>query len=370
MPKIKTDDEMRSEFMPRVKAFIDERLMPRNSQQIYDCLKPYHYDTSGWLLYGAAKGILQADVYSEFPAEDNKSFFEALDGYGLLKWLEAAKFADREHEKLTDAALDTNTPEYKEYQGKLYAAAIRSIAIGLADKQPYLLEGFLNRLLYVENILERGYPTRDGLNEKLNREADNLADASREVAEGQQYSEYGAKRLIYKGLRETAMTDEMVQALFVTDGALDKAYRFYTDECKDEQIHLAVWQFLDKAEHDYLAARVFDRVKLAYDDFVDRVMDKAPSEIVDAAYRLSMMNDICISLEPKTSEYSTEQLKALMSLPEPLSYLFAEWQSRDYTLMDEIKEVITETANELAAEIEEQSFESEDEEEAEDGLEP
>jgi hypothetical protein len=59
-----------------------------------------------------------------------------------------------------------------------------------------------------------------------------------------------------------------------------------------------------------------------------------------------------------------------MSLDSPLWWLYDEWQRRDFTHMDDIKDVIIETADVHAAEIGEPDFESENEEESEDGIEP
>jgi len=357
MPKNMTDEQMRSEYMPRIKVFTDKRLTEENAKRIYDKLKPYHYDTSGWLLYEAAKGILQADVYSEFPVEDNMGYFEMLDGYGLLKWLEIAKFAKKEYEqiqggyeKLTSHTLDENSPAYQEFQGKLYIAAIRSITIQLCDKQPYLLEGFWNRLSYIENTLEKGFPTRDELNERIVCEAKEVFKQalSDDFAHD---SEVEVKHRIRNELCDIFMSDEMVQALMLKDNVLEDAYRFYLKEHKDNQVFLAVFDYLEKQEHDYLAERVFDRAKLAYEEYADEVKKMPPEKIINEAYKLTMMYDLHISLDPVTSDYTTEQLKGLMSCASPLWSLYDEWQRRDWTYMDDIKDVITDVADREAAEI-------------------
>jgi len=363
MPKNMTDEQMRSEYMPRIKVFTDKRLTEENAKRIYDKLKPYHYDTSGWLLYEAAKGILQADVYSEFPTEDNMGYFEMLDGYGLLKWLEIAKFAEKEYEqirggyeKLTSHTLDESSPAYQEFQGKLYAAAIRSIAIQLADKQPYLLEGFWNRLSYIENILEKGFPTRDSLNERIKREAKDVFDSASLDDLTNLHSGVEIKHQLRNELCDIFMSDEMIQALTLKDNVLDDAYRFYLKEHKDNQVFLAVFDYLEKQEHDYLAERVFDRAKLAYEEYVDEVKKMPPEKIIDEAYKLTMMYDLHISLDPVTSNYTTEQLKGLMSCASPLWSLYDEWQRRDWTYMDDIKDVITDVADREAAEIEDNDY--------------
>jgi hypothetical protein len=375
MPKIKTDEQMRSEFMPKIRAFADERLTAENAGRIYNFLEPYHFDTDGWIVYQAAKGILQTDVYSEFPAEDNLGYFEALDGFGLIEWLEIAKFADKEYEqlpggyeKLKNHTLDESSPEYQEYRGKLFVAAIRGIITELSDKQPYLLEGFWNRLSYIDNILEKGWPTRDDLNVKLEGEAKKVFGSASEDDLTSFHSEVEIKHRLCNELRSVFMSDEMVQALWIKGNALEDVYRFCLEEDKSDQIYLAVWEYLEKAERGYIAERVYDRVRLEYEDYLDEVKTWPPEKIIDEAYKLTILYDIQISLDPVTSDFSAERLKALQALDSPLWSLYDEWMRRDFTHMDDITDVITDVADEQAAKIEERSFE--DELEDEEGLEP
>jgi hypothetical protein len=379
---IKTDDKMREIFAPKIKAFTDERLTEENAKRIYDYLKPYHYDTDGRRLYQAAKGILQTDVYSEFPAEDNMGYFELLDGYSMLKWLEIAKFADKEYEqlpggyeKLKSHAINENSPGYTEYQGKLYAAAVRSIAIDLVDKQPYLLEGFLNRLSYIVNIHEKGLPTRDELNEKIELEYKKVFASATEDDLTSFHSEVEIKCQLRYALRDIYMTDEMVQALYIKDDVLDDAYRFFKEESKDNQVHLAVFEYLEQAEKEYLIDRVYDCMKAEYDAYVDEVKKMPPEKIIDEAYKLTIFHEFLCAFDGEP-RMTAEQLKAIMTFDEPLWSFYYEWQRRDWTMQDDIRDGIRDTADEQAAENANSEYELDpnpfglDDEEAEDGQEP
>ena len=373
----KTDEQLLEEYLPKLKTFTDERLTDENAKRIYDFLKPYHYDTDGWLLYKAAKNILQTDAISEFPAEDNLGFFEVLDGYGLLKWLEIAKFADKEYEYLRGGyellkshTLDENSPKYQEYQKALWPTAVRSITDDLTEKQPYLLEGFWNRLSYIENILMKGFPTRGELNEKIVQEAKRVFDAASEDDLTSFHSEVEIKTQIRNELCDTSITDERIYALWVKDDAIEDAYRFFVEESKDNQVYLAVWEYLEKAEHDYLADRLYDRAKLEYEDYVDRVKEMPVDKVIEEAYKLTIMYDLQISLE-FAHQYEPETIKALYSLPSPLVSLYDEWMKGGGSHMDEIRNVIFDVANERAAEIKEKGFEpdTEPDHEDEEGLE-
>jgi len=373
MPEHMTDEQIKDIFSPKLQRFMDERLTADNAKRIYNFLKPYHYDTDGWILYDAAKDILKTDVYSEFPAEDNMGYFETLDGYGLLKWLEIAKFADKDYEQLPGGyellrshTLDTESPKYQAFQNELWTAAMKNIIDRLAEKQPYLLEGFWNRLSYIENILGKGFPTRDDLNAKIEREAKTVYDAATIDDLTSFHSEVEIKTKLRNELCEIAMTGEMVEALWVKDDVLEDAYRFYLEDDKDSSVFVLMCDFLEKAEHDYLADRVFDRAKLEYEDYIDRVKEMPKDKIIDEAYKLTILYDLYISLEPETSNYGTERLRALRSLASPLWSLYDEWQRRDFSHMDDIKDVILETADRAIEENEEQGLEDAAEYEDED----
>lgn len=129
------------EHMLKTKAFTEEGLTAENARQIYNFLRHYHCDTDGWLLYRAAQDILHTDAWREFPAEDNLGYFEVLDGFGNLKRIEIAIFADKEYEelpggyeKLRSYTLDTNSPEYQDYQKALWPAAVCNIIENLTQK--------------------------------------------------------------------------------------------------------------------------------------------------------------------------------------------------------------------------------------------
>ena len=223
------------------------------------------------------------------------------------------------------------------------------------------------------DIHEKGLPTRDSLNEKIKLEAKTVFNAATEDDLTSFHSEVEIKHKIRDELLEISMTDEMVQALMIKDNVLDEVYRFYRDESKDNQVFLAVFEYLEKAEHDYLAERVFDRVKLEYEAYIDEVKQKPVDKIIDEAYKISIMYDIHISLEPETSKFSTERLRALHSLDDPLWSLHHEWQRRDLTHMDDIKDVIFDVADNQARENAENEIDPDPfglDDEAEDGQEP
>lgn len=202
-----------------------------------------------------------------------------------------------------------------------------------------------------EKISEVKQPTRDELNEKILHEAKAVFDVATEDDLTSFHSEVEVKHKIRNELLGIYMTDEMVHALHTTDNVLDDAYKLYLELDYEEHVHLAVLEYLDKAERRYLADRVYDRVKSEYDSCVDDIKQMPPEKIVEEMYILTTLYDIHISLDPESSSFSVEQLKALLTLEAPLLWnLYNEWMRRDWTYMDQLKATIIDVANCCASE--------------------
>lgn len=207
-----------------------------------------------------------------------------------------------------------------------------------------------------EQIRDKGLQTRGDLNKKIMREYQSVFNSASEDDLTSFHSEAEIKCQLRDALCDTSMTDEMVQALYIKDDVLSDAYRYFTEESKDNQVYLAVWEYLDKAEHDYLANTVFDRARSDYEGYLEKVLKMQPSNIVAEAFKIFTLYDLHISLEPETSNFSTDQLRALHSLTNPLWSIYDEWMGRDLSYMDDIKDAILEVADFRAAENEAERY--------------
>jgi len=369
----KTDTQIIGEYVPKIKAFTDTPMFYENAGRIYDFLKPYHYDTDGWRLRDAAKTLLDVDVYSAFPAEDNLGYFENLDGFGFTRYMEIAKFATKEYEQIPGGyelmkyyEMQTESPEYQEYRKALFPSTVLNIIDSLTNRQPYLLPGFWARLSNMENIIQNGMLSKDDLNDILDSEVNSLTAAAKKKADGEKYSEYEVKSAIRDALYVTPFMDEQIQALADVPNILDEAYDFYLGLGKDGEFHNAAFEYLFKAEYDYIGKKLFERVKAEYGEYIDGVKMLPPKQIIEKAHELAAISDILCTLDPETCNYDTEQLKGILSLESPLLKIYHEWQSHHITHIDDIVDIVRNVGDEWTNEIEEISFETdshEDEEE-------
>jgi hypothetical protein len=220
-------------------------------------------------------------------------------------------------------------------------------------------------LAYIENILLKDIPTRDDLNKKIEREAKIVFDSASADDLTNFHSEAEIKHQIRNALYDVSMTDEMIKALIMTDDVLDGVYRLYLEEDMVGQVYLAVFDYLEKAEHDYLAERVFDRAILSYEAYIDEVKKMPPDKIIEEAYKIVALNEIKTGLDPYTSNINTDRLMALNALGDPLWNIYHEWMKCDVSHIDNITDTINETADKRIAENTDNSFENEHEDEDE-----
>ena len=215
-------------------------------------------------------------------------------------------------------------------------------------------------------------PTRNDLNEKIQLESAVVFSSASEDDLTNYHSQVEVKSKIRNALLDTSMTDEMVQALYIKDDILTDAYCFFTEYSKDNQVHLAVWDYLDKAEHDHIAEMLYERIEAEHTDFIRKIKLLPPEKIVENAYRITIMDEILCCLDPGVSDFDTEKLKALLSLEHPLDGIYYEWMDNDRSIIEDLEDTIRTAADRIIEEKDkansddnELDYEDEDEDEQE-----
>lgn len=105
-------------------------------KQLYQQNAPRH-DPEGFKLYRAAEEMTGFDLYSTFCYEDNRGMFEEADGHQLLRYLIAGHFHAVDwsivpgtcYEAATLRDVDITTPEYKKFERRLYADALKKMGV-------------------------------------------------------------------------------------------------------------------------------------------------------------------------------------------------------------------------------------------------
>ena len=118
----------------RITKSVLEEIETDEMKENYEAIQPMA-DPEGFHLFRAAESVLGKFDYAHFPYEDNRGYFEDADGYKLLRYLlvqYAWKLGDKNanvdrweivasgYEQCVNLEIDTATPEYKEFEHKLY----------------------------------------------------------------------------------------------------------------------------------------------------------------------------------------------------------------------------------------------------------
>ena len=106
--------------------------LKRFFQAVAPCL-----DRDGFLLFHAAQEITGFSLSREFPYEDACGRFEFLDGFELLRYLEASEFNAVSWELVPDTGckkailreVDKSTPAHREFERQLYKRALERLGL-------------------------------------------------------------------------------------------------------------------------------------------------------------------------------------------------------------------------------------------------
>ena len=106
--------------------------LKRLYQAVIPCL-----DCDGFHLFNAAQEITGFSLSREFPYEDACGCFEFLDGFELLRYLEASEFNAVSWELVSDTGckkailreVDESTPAHREFERQLYKRALEHLGL-------------------------------------------------------------------------------------------------------------------------------------------------------------------------------------------------------------------------------------------------
>lgn len=110
---------------------------------------------------------------------------------------------------------------------------------------------------------------------------------------------------------------------------------------------------MENKDYNFL---LYEKAAIEYSDFIERIKEMEPNEIVNHAYEKVIKEDILATLETKKMEQ--KESKALYLKKYPLDYIYQEWLSNDYGHMNMIEDTINESADKAVKERKENKRES------------
>ena len=93
-------------------------------------------------------------------------------------------------------------------------------------------------------------------------------------------------------------------------------------------------------KNEMLNQKVCDKMQAELDEFIAELKTKSSSEIIECAYELIYKEDILQSFDfdiRGNNPLTNEQTKALLSLKNPLDYLYQEWVEYDDSVLDTLR---------------------------------
>ena len=140
--RIEDMEKKTSALWSALQSFCPQLDTTEKLKQLYGCVAP-QYDEEGFKLFHAAQKVTGiTNLEANFPYEDACGCFEDADGHRLLRYLTAAHFQAVQWEALPGTTyertelldIDTSTPEYRDFERRIYAKALRDM--GFQDLLP------------------------------------------------------------------------------------------------------------------------------------------------------------------------------------------------------------------------------------------
>ena len=91
-----------------------------------------------------------------------------------------------------------------------------------------------------------------------------------------------------------------------------------------------------------LSDQLFFKMKKELDTFKADLMTKPPQDILNAAYELTIKEDLLCIFEME-DRFSEKECRALLKCKAPLDYLYQEWMDTDVTYMDVLRDSVQNT---------------------------
>ena len=88
-----------------------------------------------------------------------------------------------------------------------------------------------------------------------------------------------------------------------------------------------------------LSDQLFFKMKKELDTFKADLMTKPPQDILNAAYELTIKEDLLCIFEME-DRFSEKECRALLKCKAPLDYLYQEWMDTDVTYMDVLRDSV------------------------------
>ena len=98
--------------------------------------------------------------------------------------------------------------------------------------------------------------------------------------------------------------------------------------------------------NEELNTALYKKVFAEQEQYREWLLSQPPNEILNHCYEYTVREDIVLALEEY--DLSDKQCKALLKSPCPLADVFAAWEDRETSYMEEIWQTVTDRAREEA----------------------
>ena len=113
---------------------------------------------------------------------------------------------------------------------------------------------------------------------------------------------------------------------------------FESLDMERDDFYEAINMYLEGLDYEDRDSQLYERASAEYSGFIEALKQKTPQEIIDAAYEITLKEDILLFLE--SHDMSKKEINVLLTLEKPLDSIYTGWLDKDHSHMDMLQETM------------------------------
>jgi hypothetical protein len=166
----------------------------------------------------------------------------------------------------------------------------------------------------------------------------------------------GDKWGLFRGLEVAPLSQTMIDLLYDKDDVTEEMLEYVIEQSEENfeyglidftNTHEITSDYLEKLECQMLSEKLYERAEKEMNQYVQNLRNEITADeskisndsILIRAYKLTIMNEMLIYMEIGGIT-DTDELRALLNLPNPLGYLYDKWADCDVNIKDNIVDAV------------------------------
>lgn len=187
--------------------------------------------------------------------------------------------------------------------------------------------------------------TKDSILDRIDAELAELEENTPFAKRDEAYfSNLHIKTAFRNVLYNTPFTERIAGLLSEKDNILHDMLEYWAQldfekpKLERSDFYEITYKYLEEVDFDDRNSQLYERASAEYAGFIENLRRKTPKEIIDAAYEITLKEDILCLLE--SHNMSKKEINILLTLENPLESIYNEWMDNDHSHMEALQQTM------------------------------